>query len=113
MKHRLAAALISFVATGLAATTAVGAPSYKLTGHLKMADGGWDYASFDPTHGRVFISRGGGVTVVDVATKAVTTLTIPGAGRMHESLPLDHGQLLLVTDSAVNVAHLIDAATGA
>jgi DNA-binding beta-propeller fold protein YncE len=116
MKHRpiavTAAALATLMATGLAATAAA-APSYSVTDHLKMTDGGWDYASFDPAHGRVFISRGGGVTVVDVATKAVSFLTIPGAGRMHESLPLDHGKLLLVTDGTANVAHLIDSASGA
>jgi len=77
------------------ATTAAAAPSYTLSDHLKVADGGWDYASFDPVHGKVFISRGGGVTVVDVATKAVSTLTSPGAGRMHESLPLDRVSCLL------------------
>ena len=113
MKHRpLVAAFGSLIATALAAT-AVAAPSYSLTDHLKMTDGGWDYTSFDPAHGRVFISRGGGVTVVDVAAKTVSLLTIPGAGRMHESLPLDHGKLLLVTDGTANVAHLIDAASGA
>lgn len=111
MKHRLAV-LISLFATALAAT-AVAAPSYTLTDHLKMVDGGWDYTSFDPVHGKVFVSRSGGVTVVDVATKSLSTLTISGAGRMHESLPLDGGKLLLVTDGTASVAHLIDAATGA
>ena len=113
MKHRLAIAALSFIAAGFA-SAASAAPSYGVTDHLKGAgDGGWDYASFDPAHGRVFISRAGGVTVVDVATKAVSTLTIPGAGRMHESLPLAHGRLLLVTDGNANAAHLIDAGTGA
>jgi len=53
------------------------------------------------------------VTVIDIADKTVRTLTIPGSGRMHESLPLNHGALLLVTDGTANVAHLIDPATGA
>ena len=81
---------------------------------IKADDGGWDYASFEPVHGRVFISRSAGaVTVVDPAAKAVSTLTIPGSGRMHESLPLPGGALLLVTDGTANVAHLIDPASGA
>jgi len=112
MKHRLAVAALSLAAAALAGAVSA-APSYSVTDHLKGAgDGGWDYASFDPVHGRVFISRAGGVTVVDVATKAVSVLTIPGVGRMHESLPLDHGRLLLVTDGNANAAHLIDAGTG-
>ena len=65
MKHRLAA-LVSLFATALAGA-AIAAPAYTLTDHLKLADGGWDYTSFDPAHGRVFISRNGGVTVVDRA----------------------------------------------
>ena len=83
-----------------------------MTDHLKASDGSWDYVSFDPVHRRVFISRAGGVTVVDVASKAVTTLAL-AAGRMHESLPLPGGAQLLVTDGTANVAHLVDAATGA
>ena len=113
MKHRLAVAALSLVTAALACSASA-ASSYSVTDHLKSAvDGGWDYASFEPVHGRVFISRAGGVTLVDVASKAVRTLTIPGAGRMHESLPLDHGRLLLVTDGNANAAHLIDAGTGA
>jgi DNA-binding beta-propeller fold protein YncE len=113
MHHRLNVAVLSLFAAGLA-SAALAAPNYGVTDHLKGAgDGGWDYASFDPVHGRVFISRAGGVTVVDVATKSVSVLTIPGSGRMHESLPLDHGRLLLVTDGNANAAHLIDASAGA
>jgi DNA-binding beta-propeller fold protein YncE len=113
MTHRLAVAALSLAAAALAGAASA-APSYSVTDHLKGAgDGGWDYASFDPAHGRVYISRAGGVTVVDVATKAVSVLTIPGAGRMHESLPLDHGRVLLVTDGNASAAHLIDTATGA
>jgi DNA-binding beta-propeller fold protein YncE len=114
MTHRpIAAGLLALVAAALATTAGAAPASYAVTDRLKMTDGGWDYASFDPVHGRVFISRSGGVTVIDVAAKTVGLLPIAGAGRMHESLPLDHGKLLLVTDGTANVAHLIDAGTGA
>lgn len=113
MQHPLAFAFTSLAAAFVAAG-AVAAPSYSVTGHIKIDDGGWDYASFEPVHGRVFISRSAGaVTVVDVAAKTASTLTIPGSGRMHESLPLNQGALLLVTDGTANVAHLIDPASGA
>ena len=107
--------LLAAFGLSLAAVTtapAPAAPSYAVTDHLKASDGSWDYVSFDPVHRRVFISRAGGVTVVDVASKAVTTLAL-AAGRMHESLPLPGGAQLLVTDGTANVAHLVDAATGA
>jgi hypothetical protein len=113
MQFPLAATFVALAAATLAAS-AHAAPSYSVTGHIKADDGGWDYASFDPAHGRVFVSRSAGaVTVVDPAKKTVSTLTIPGSGRMHESLPLAGGALLLVTDGTANVAHLIDPASGA
>src|SRR5580692_2974788 len=112
MSRTLTATLVLLAALALAGASA--APGYSVTGHIKVDDGGWDYASFDPAHGRVFVSRSAGaVTVIDIADKTVRTLTIPGSGRMHESLPLNHGALLLVTDGTANVAHLIDPATGA
>ena len=111
--HKAAAALLLLIAVALAGRATAAPPTYGVTDRLKMTDGGWDYTSFDPVHGRVFVSRSGGVTVVDITAKTVSLVTIPGAGRMHESLPLDHGKLLLVTDSTANVAHLIDAGTGA
>jgi len=113
MQHPLAVAIVSLAAAALA-TAAGAAPSYSVTGHIKADDGGWDYASFEPAHGRVFVSRSAGaVTVVDVGAKTASTLTIPGSGRMHESLPLNRGALLLVTDGTANVAHLIDPVSGA
>jgi len=88
------------------------APAYALQAPIKAPDGGYDYASFDPVHRRLYVSRAGGVTAVDVDTGAVTGQLL-AAGRTHESLPLDGGAMLLVTDSGSNTAHLVDALTGA
>ena len=56
MPHPLTVAIASLVAAACAAGAGA-APSYAVTGHIKADDGGWDYASFEPAHGRVFISR--------------------------------------------------------
>jgi DNA-binding beta-propeller fold protein YncE len=110
----LGACLLTLAALGALPATARAAPSYAVTDRLKGPDGGWDLASFDAGRARVYLARSGGVTVVDVAAKSLTTLTIaPGTGRMHAAVPLDGGAMLLVTDGAANVAHLIDAHTGA
>ena len=93
------------------ASASAATPSYSLSDRLKGPDGGWDYVSFDPSLKRVFVSRAGGITVVNVSTKQVSFLTLP-AGRMHESLPLPGGRLL-VTDGTANVAHIIDGSSGA
>ena len=80
MPHFLVTAVVSLATAALAAS-ARAAPSYSVTGHIKADDGGWDYASFDPVHGRLFVSRSAGVvTVVDVATMAVTAFTHPRIG---------------------------------
>jgi DNA-binding beta-propeller fold protein YncE len=99
-------------AVGLAAASTHAAPTYALVDRVKIPDGGFDYASYDPVHHRLYVSRTGGVTAMDVDTKAVTTLD-PQAQRTHESLILNHGANLLVTDSGTNSAHVLNALTGA
>lgn len=115
MTHTLLRSLgLAVVAGALAGPFAAAqpAPAYAVTDHIKIPDGGFDYASFDPAHRRVYVSRAGGVTAVDIDSKTVTGHLIE-AGRTHESLPLDDGAKLLVTDSTSNSAHLVDALTGA
>ncbi|MDT9096590.1 hypothetical protein RSW32_25010, partial [Escherichia coli] len=61
-----------------AAASAQAAPAAKPAGkHTVLAriagpDGGWDYAAADAVNGRVLVSRGDGVTAVDLKTGAVT-----------------------------------------
>ena len=104
---------LGLVAAALAAPLAAAqtAPSYSVTGHIKAPDGGYDYASFDPVHRRVYVSRAGGVLAVDVDTGAVNG-HLAEAQRSHEVLPLADGSKLLVTDSGSNSAHLVDALSG-
>jgi DNA-binding beta-propeller fold protein YncE len=104
----LAGALIAATAPLAIAQTA---PSYSLAGRIKGPDGGFDYASFDPTHRRVYVSRTGGVLALDVDSGVVTG-HLTDAQKTHESLPLDDGGKLLITDSGTNTAHLVDALTG-
>ena len=85
--------------------------AYALTDRIKIGDGGFDYASFDPVHRRLYLSRVGGVLALDVDTKTVTE-HLTDAQRTHESLPLDGGKMLLITDSGTNTAHLVDALSG-
>jgi YVTN family beta-propeller protein len=99
-------------AAGLAAASVQAAPTYTLVDRVKIPDGNFDYASFDPVHRRLYVSRSGGVTAMDVDTKTVTTLD-PQVQRGHESLILNGGANLLVTDSGANSAHVLDALTGA
>jgi YVTN family beta-propeller protein len=108
--HLLGLGLIA--AIGLAAASAHAAPTYAVVDRVKIPDGNFDYASFDPVHRRLYVSRVGGITAMDVDAKTVTTLD-PQAQRTHESLILNRGANLLVTDSGTNSAHVLDALTGA
>lgn len=86
-------------------------PAYAVVARIKGPDGGFDYTSFDPAHRRLYVSRAGGVLALDVDSGGVTG-HLTDAQRTHESLPLDNGDMLLVTDSGSNTAHLVEALTG-
>src|ERR1700722_12839631 len=102
-----AAALIALAPSAMAQAPA----SYSLSDRIAIGDGGFDYASFDPVHRRLYVSRTGGVLALDVDAKTVTE-HLTDAQKTHESLPLDGGKTLLITDSGSNPARLVDALTG-
>ncbi|MDR3509214.1 MAG: hypothetical protein P4L64_15075, partial [Caulobacteraceae bacterium] len=64
------------------------APAYSVVDHIKAPDGGYDYASFDPVHRRLYVSRAGGVLAFDVDARTVNG-HLADAQRAHEVLPLD------------------------
>jgi DNA-binding beta-propeller fold protein YncE len=116
MPHtRIGRLTLAFAAVALSAAASLAAAqtpaAYSLVDRIKGPDGGFDYASFDPVHRRVYVSRVGGVTALDVDTGVVTG-HLADAQRTHESLPLDGGRELLITDSGSNSARLVDALTG-
>jgi DNA-binding beta-propeller fold protein YncE len=109
---RLTLALVAAgVAAAASSATAQTSPAYSLTDRIKGPDAGFDYASFDPAHRRVYVSRTGGVLALDVDSGVVTG-HLTDAQKTHESLPLDDGSKLLITDSGTNSAHLVEALTG-
>ena len=112
MKSSAILAVLGLTALGLAgAAPAQSAPTYAVTDRIKIDDGNFDYASFDPVHRRLYVSRVGGVLALDVDTGKLTS-HLADAQRSHESLPLEDGAMLLITDSGSNSAHIVDALTG-
>jgi len=101
-----AAALIA--AAGLPAAAA---PTYAETGQVAGPDGGWDYASFDPVHRRLFISRSNGLTALDVDSGALIGHLADGQ-RTHEPLVLPGGDAVLLTNGGGGNALLLNAADG-
>lgn len=94
------------MAAGPAAT-----PRYAVTGHIPAADGGWDYASFDPADNRVFVARSDAITAIDLATGGATQLTT--ASRAHAVVPIPGTTLLAETDGNTATVRLIDRHSGA
>ena len=112
MKTQALLAILGLAAAALPAQAASPTPAtYAVTDRIKIGDGGFDYASFDPVHRRLYVSRVGGVLALDVDSKTLTE-HLTDAQRTHESLPLDGGRTLLITDSGTNTAHLVDALSG-
>lgn len=103
------------VALGLAAapcaSAAVAAPAPQASklhviARLPSTDGGWDYASFDPEHRRVFVSHGNEVLALDVDTGKLTPKWAPG-DHLHEVLPIPKSDLVLTTNSGDNTVRIL------
>ena len=105
-----AAALL--VAVLSAASGAPASPTYAVVGHVAIPDGGFDLATFDPVHRRIYISRADGTLALDIDSGVVTAQLAAAQKPGREALPLDDGMEILVTDSGTNAAHLVDAQSG-
>src|SRR5215470_2869576 len=67
--------------------------SSKVVAEIPGPDGGWDYASFDPTEHRVLVSRSYGVMAIDADNGKVSKLA--DGERVHASFMLPNGELLI------------------
>jgi len=94
-----------------AALPAAAAPTYAETGQIAGPDGGWDYASFDPVHRRLYISRSNGLTALDVDSGTLTGHLADGV-RTHEPLVIPGGDQVLLTNGGTNSALLLNATDG-
>ncbi len=95
------------------------APAYKIIDRIKVPDGRFDYATFDPATNRVYMSRPDFTTVIDVKTGAVSQLhsamnghmTLPIPGTTLALLPRAQGQLLPVPAGADGLIRIVDLKT--
>src|SRR3981189_2428736 len=88
---------VAFAATAFAAA----APSYKIVDRIKVQDGGFDYATYDATNGRILMARPTLTTVIDTKTGKVSELASAKGG--HIAMPIPGSSLLAVTQRAGNV----------
>jgi DNA-binding beta-propeller fold protein YncE len=104
-------ALLLGVAPATSAGDAPGASGLRVVDRIAGPDGGWDYASFDPAHGRVYVAHGTVVLALDVASGKLDPNFSAGAG-LHEVLPIPGTDELLTTNSKDNTAKIISAKDG-
>src|ERR1051326_208141 len=100
----LSTAVLGLVSQPRAAET----PNYKIVDRIKVPDGGFDYANFDPVTGRVLMARTDFTTVIDVKTGKVSQLN--SAARGHMAMPIP-GTKLLVLPQRQGTIRITDAAT--
>lgn len=98
-------------ATALAfALTAAAPPSYRVTGAIPAADGGWDYAAVAPDSRLLYIARAAEVTEIDLAHgNAVRAFGQIAKGHAVVPLP-DH--MLLVSSAHDDTVRLIETLSG-
>lgn len=105
--------LAAMLAIG-AASPAIAAdapPGYHIVDRIPLTDGWWDYASFDPVHRRLFLTRGNGVFKLDVDSGLMDQRLIPGSeGRA--VIPLPGGDMALTTMAGYSAAILFATEDG-
>lgn len=109
----LTATLFALCAPPVAARRATlpRAAGYHIVDRIPMTDGWWDYATYDPVHRRLLVSRGDGVFELDTRTGLMDPQVIPGSeGRGVIVLP--GGNEVLEDMAGYSAAVLFDAADG-
>jgi DNA-binding beta-propeller fold protein YncE len=81
-----------------------------VTAEIPGNDTGFDFAAIDPAARILYVARDDGVMSVDLETKKVTPILVPG-DKVHAVVPLPNGRLLS-TNGGSNTATLSDGRTG-
>ena len=106
------AAAAAVLALASSAQPATGASGLRVIDKIAGPDGGWDYASFDPARGRVYVAHGSSVTMIETANGKVMPSFAAG-NHLHAVVPVPNSNLILTTNSGDMTAKIIDARTGA
>src|SRR5436305_14450087 len=69
--------------------------TYHVIQRIKVPDGGFDYATFDPASDRVYMPRGAFTTVIDTKTGVASELK--NGESNHIALPVPGTNLLVLT----------------
>lgn len=104
----LRVALMAAALLAAGSATAADTPQYKILSRIKVADGSFDYATFDPVSGLVFMPRGAFTTVLNVRTGQASELKTGASD--HIALPIPDSNLLVLTQRRGTI-RIIDRTT--
>jgi DNA-binding beta-propeller fold protein YncE len=105
-------AALTLALLGAAPAVSAGASGLHVIDTIAGPDGGWDYASFDPARGRVYVAHGASVMMIQAANGKVTRSFAAG-NRLHAVVPVPGSNLIVTTNSGDLTAKIINADTGA
>jgi DNA-binding beta-propeller fold protein YncE len=106
-----ALAVLGLASSAPALAAGQDAASMKVIQHIPGPDGGWDYASVDPVHRRVYVTHGTTVLSLDLASGKLNPNFAPGA-RLHEVVVVPGGERLVTTNSGDNTVRILKASDG-
>jgi DNA-binding beta-propeller fold protein YncE len=113
MTRSLALAATAMIALlGLGPAVSAQSSGLHVIGRIAGPDGGWDYATFDPARGRIYVAHGSSVMMIDTASGKVTPSFAAG-DHLHAVVPVPNSNLIVTTNSGDMTAKVIDARTGA
>ena len=98
--------VLALFATMLTVSSVASAADYRIVDHIKVPDGGFDYAAFDPTSGRVYMARPDFTTVIDVKSGSVLQLVSGSGGHMALAIP---GTTMVLLPERKGTIRLADA----
>ena len=107
MKRRRIAVALALCAAPIGFAAVAADANYHVAQRIKVPDGGFDYATFDPATGRVLMTRTDFTTAVDAKTGRLSQLN---AGAGHMAVPVA-GTSLLVIPQRPNNVRVIDEAS--
>lgn len=110
LKTRLLGILLGLLGAA-SAVSALAADKFVVAEQIDGPRGAWNFASFDPAHGRLYVGRTDGVLAVDVESRKVTPLPL-GGRRVQMVAPVPGSNLIVATLDDSNSVALMNGLTG-
>lgn len=112
-KRGLRAGMLLGMFTALAVSAAYADDAgtrYAVLDRIPGPDGGWDYTTIDAGARRLYLGRDRGVLTMDLETRKITPVAVPGEG-VHGATPVGDTGLVVSTNGDKNTVTVFDGRT--